>query len=121
MGAPSNNYSGGANNIQLPHQGVPFIDMRTGMVSREWWPFLNNLFNRIGGNNALSNDQLQQLAMNAKPVLMTEEIADEPFLVPIQQSVQNVTNQITQSAAFSFICDDGYEDAASICISFRKP
>ena len=119
--ATSNNYSGGANNLSLPQQGVPFVDIKSGMVSREWWPFLNNLFNRIGGNNALSNDQLQNLSMASKPVLMTEEIADEPFLVSIQQSVTNVTTQITQSAAFSFICDDGYEDAASVCISFRKP
>ena len=45
--------------VQLVAPRVPFLDERTGMVSREWYLFFNNSFTRMGGNVALTNVQLE--------------------------------------------------------------
>ncbi|WP_373031613.1 hypothetical protein [Sulfurovum sp.] len=33
----------------IPSARVPFIDPRTGLISREWFNFFNNLFSATGG------------------------------------------------------------------------
>lgn len=38
---------------------VPLVDPRTGLISREWYLFLQAIFLRIGGTTALSNEDLQ--------------------------------------------------------------
>ena len=44
----------------IPAPRVPFIDSRTGFVSREWYLFLLNLFNLTGGgSNTVSIEDLQ--------------------------------------------------------------
>lgn len=57
MSIPANS-SGGANNLGLPYQGVPLVDKDTGLVSRVWWPFFQNLYDRVGGSNAASITQI---------------------------------------------------------------
>ena len=37
------------NITQIPAPRVPFIDERTGLVSREWFRFLNNQYQLTGG------------------------------------------------------------------------
>lgn len=54
------NTSGGADNLGLPRQDTPLIDPVTGRVNPRWWPFFQNLYTRVGGNNAPSNLQLAQ-------------------------------------------------------------
>jgi hypothetical protein len=48
------------NITNIPSNRVPFIDERTGFVSREWYRFFLNLFNLAGsGGNQTSLDDLQ--------------------------------------------------------------
>jgi len=45
---------------QIPALRVPFIDPRTGLISREWYRFLFNLYNLTGsGSNATSLTDVQ--------------------------------------------------------------
>jgi len=41
------------NTTQIPAPRVPFIDERTGMISREWFRFLNNLYTILGAGNGV--------------------------------------------------------------------
>jgi hypothetical protein len=52
------------NNLGLPSQGVPVIDIKTGLVSRVWWPFFQNLYNRVGGAYAPSVTQINNQINN---------------------------------------------------------
>jgi hypothetical protein len=54
------NTSGGANNLGLPVQSTPLVDVKTGLVTSRWWPFFNNLYDRVGGVDAPSNSQLSE-------------------------------------------------------------
>lgn len=46
---------------QIPAPRVPFIDDRSGQISREWYLFLLNLFDLTGGgSNSTSLIDLQQ-------------------------------------------------------------
>lgn len=48
------------NITQIPALRVPFIDPKTGLISREWYRFLLNLFTLTGsGNNQISLDDVQ--------------------------------------------------------------
>lgn len=48
------------NVTQIPALRVPFIDPNTGLISREWYRFLLNLFTLTGsGNNQISLDDVQ--------------------------------------------------------------
>lgn len=49
------------NITQIPAARVPFLDARTGLISREWYLFLFNLYNITGGgtNPVTINDLLQ--------------------------------------------------------------
>ena len=42
-----------SNITQIPAPRVPFIDERTGTISREWFRFLNNLYTILGGGNGI--------------------------------------------------------------------
>ena len=45
---------------QIPSSRVPFIDPRTGLISREWYLYLFNLYNLTGaGRNPISLTDLQ--------------------------------------------------------------
>ena len=41
------------NVTQIPAPRVPFLDERTGTISREWFRFLNNLYTILGGGNGI--------------------------------------------------------------------
>jgi len=41
------------NTTQIPAPRVPFIDERTGTISREWFRFLNNIYTILGGGNGI--------------------------------------------------------------------
>ncbi|CAB5194865.1 hypothetical protein UFOVP173_28 [uncultured Caudovirales phage] len=41
------------NTTQIPAPRVPFMDERTGTISREWFRFLNNLYTILGGGNGV--------------------------------------------------------------------
>jgi hypothetical protein len=41
------------NTTQIPAPRVPFMDERTGTISREWFLFLNNLYTILGGGNGI--------------------------------------------------------------------
>jgi hypothetical protein len=41
------------NITQIPAPRVTFLDERTGMISREWFRFLNNLYTIVGGGNGI--------------------------------------------------------------------
>jgi hypothetical protein len=59
------------NVTNIPPDRVPFIDERTGLVSRVWYRFFLQLFNLTGGgNNALSINDLQV----APPPVTIDEI-----------------------------------------------
>jgi hypothetical protein len=48
------------NITNLPSSRVEFIDLRTGLMSREWYRFFLNIFTLVGGgNNQTSLDDLQ--------------------------------------------------------------
>ena len=42
-----------SNVTQIPAPRVPFMDERTGTISREWFRFLNNLYTILGGGNGI--------------------------------------------------------------------
>ena len=42
-----------------PYQ-VPFVDLKTGIISREWYLFLQALFNRVGGTAGQGTDDILQ-------------------------------------------------------------
>jgi len=42
-----------SNITQIPAPRVPFMDERTGTISREWFRFLNNLYTILGGGNGI--------------------------------------------------------------------
>ena len=37
---------------------VPLVDPATGVITREWYRFFEQVFIRVGGNSAQSNDEL---------------------------------------------------------------
>lgn len=41
------------NITQIPAPRVTFLDERTGMISREWFRFLNNLYTIVGGGTGI--------------------------------------------------------------------
>lgn len=44
---------------------VPFVDLQTGLISHEWQLLLQGMFNRIGGTNGASNNDLLQSFPNS--------------------------------------------------------
>ena len=37
---------------------IPLVDPKTGLITREWARFLTDIFNRVGGSNGQTNDEL---------------------------------------------------------------
>jgi hypothetical protein len=42
-----------------PYQ-TPFVNLQTGIISREWYLFLQAMFNRVGGSTGQGTDDLLQ-------------------------------------------------------------
>ena len=105
--------------LALPQANVPFVDNK-GIVTREWWRFLQNLYNRVGAASAFSNTQLAQLASAQRPVYFTDDSTEDVIFLPPTATTTQMS--ITQNFVISdFVMDDNYQDVESICISFRKP
>jgi len=43
------------NSTQIPAPRVPVIDPATGLMSREWFRFLNNVFEQLGGGTGAAS------------------------------------------------------------------
>ncbi len=57
-----------AQNItQIPAPRVPFIDERTGLVSREWFRFLNNQYQLTGGGTTATSIVDLELGLSLSP------------------------------------------------------
>ena len=39
-------------NTQIIPPRVPFVDPQTGLIAREWYRFLANIFDRVGGGES---------------------------------------------------------------------
>lgn len=53
-------------NFSMPKPQSPFVDLKTGMVSREWYLFLQSVFTASGGGNDLATqlNDLQIMMVN---------------------------------------------------------
>lgn len=85
------------NITRIPAPRVPFLDERTGQISREWYRFLYNIFLLTGeGNNAVTLDELQigppnndQFALDAKNVAEAQT-NDSPLLSSVAELAKQV-------------------------------
>jgi hypothetical protein len=73
------------NTTNIPPDRVPFLDERTGLVSREWYRFLYNQFVLTGaGGNPVSLSDLQK----GPPFLTAEDLpAPAPDVAPTQDGL----------------------------------
>lgn len=68
------------NVTQIPALRVPFIDPNTGLISREWYRFLLNLFTLTGsGNNQTTLDDIQVGPPAGQPQSLIETALIEAF------------------------------------------
>jgi hypothetical protein len=94
------------NTTNIPAPRVPFIDERTGLISREWFRFLNNQFQLTGGGTtAISLADLElapysdaateaELAVTQSRVQALELAPRAPELTPVNYgSFQDTTTQ----------------------------
>jgi hypothetical protein len=70
------------NITQIPAPRVPFIDERTGTISREWFRFLNNLFVLTGGGTSQFSLADLQLAPPTQTDPTAINVAVEAALTP---------------------------------------
>lgn len=79
------------NVTQIPALRVPFIDPNTGLISREWYRFLLNLFTLTGsGNNQITLDDIQVGPPSAQPQSLVEAALIEAFgLTPPVQPISS--------------------------------
>jgi hypothetical protein len=79
------------NVTQIPALRVPFIDPNTGLISREWYRFLLNLFTLTGsGNNQISLDDVQVGPPSGQPQNLVELALAQAFgLTPPVQPISS--------------------------------
>jgi hypothetical protein len=79
------------NVTQIPALRVPFIDPNTGLISREWYRFLLNLFTLTGsGNNQISLDDVQVGPPAGQPQNLVELALAQAFgLTPPVQPISS--------------------------------
>jgi hypothetical protein len=79
------------NVTQIPALRVPFIDEQTGLISREWYRFLLNLFTLTGsGNNQISLDDVQVGPPAGQPQNLVELALIQAFgLTPPVQPISS--------------------------------
>lgn len=69
-----------------PYQ-TPFVDLKTGIISREWYLFLQQMFQRIGGTGGQSTDDILQGVPNelgaAELLALQSSAADAAGQVPV--------------------------------------
>jgi len=79
------------NVTQIPALRVPFIDPNTGLISREWYRFLLNLFTLTGsGNNQITLDDIQVGPPAGQPQNLVELALIQAFgLTPPVQPISS--------------------------------
>ena len=79
------------NVTQIPALRVPFIDEQTGLISREWYRFLLNLFTLTGsGNNQITLDDIQVGPPAGQPQSLVELALIQAFgLTPPVQPISS--------------------------------
>ena len=83
------------NTTQIPAPRVPFMDERTGTISREWFRFLNNLYTILGGGNGIVGPVNGGTGTNVVPTDGQLLIGDNGVYVPntlTEGAGINVTN-----------------------------
>ena len=80
------------NVTNLPAPRVPLIDQRTGLVSREWFRFFQNLFNLTGGGSNDSTLQDVQISMDGGYALQAQADAFATELQGVVHSALEVVN-----------------------------
>ncbi len=83
------------NITNIPAARVPFIDERTGLLSREWYLFFLNLYTLVGqGSNAVSLDEVQ---IGPPPLNDVASSADTPG-APTDADVSALVSQFAEMA-----------------------
>lgn len=62
-----------------PYQ-VPMVDVKTGIISREWFLLFQAMFDRSGGTNGASNDDLEQLTAEALDISDADQVVQAQLL-----------------------------------------
>lgn len=70
-----------SNTTNIPAPRVPFIDERTGLISREWFRFLNNQFQLTGGGTT----QITTADLELAPALASQV---EDIIPEIEKDIQ---------------------------------
>lgn len=70
-----------SNTTNIPAPRVPFIDERTGLISREWFRFLNNQFQLTGGGTT----QITTADLELAPALASQV---EDIIPEIEKEIQ---------------------------------
>lgn len=126
------------NVTQIPALRVPFIDPNTGLISREWYRFLLNLFTLTGsGNNQISLDDVQvgppsfpalefalsSVGLNsdtAPPVVPAQDIPDYLSIAPpiTPSSLGTVTSVNATVPSFLSVAGVPITSSGTIAISY---
>ena len=94
------------NITNIPSPRVPFIDQRTGEISREWYRFLLNLFQLTGGGTNDISLVDQALAPNPQdPVATVATLVDQLTLGRVPQELI-LPDDLTPPHAETVIYDD---------------
>jgi len=64
---------------------TPFVDLQTGLISREWYLFLQAMFNRVGGASGPSTDDL------AMAIAMNDATGDDPTAAQASGAIRGDT------------------------------
>jgi hypothetical protein len=124
------------NVTQIPALRVPFIDPNTGLISREWYRFLLNLFTLTGsGNNQISLDDVQvgppsfpalefalsNVGLNsntAPPPIPPQDIPDYFSLAPPSIATGTVTSVNATVPSFLSVSGVPITTAGTIAITY---
>ena len=78
---------------RIPAPRTPFLDQRTGLVSREWYRFFYNLFNLTGGGGNFSSlTDIQK----GPPGIQLEEFQIDPNAQTVNPSEPSLVSQIAE-------------------------
>jgi hypothetical protein len=108
------------NTTQIPAPRVPFMDERTGTISREWFRFLNNLYTILGGGNGIIDPINGGTGTNAVPTdgqLLIGDTGKYKLNTLTQGTGINVANgpgSITVNVANTGVVAGSYGSASSV-------
>lgn len=91
-------------NIPAPRVGV--IDSRSGLMTREWYLFLLNIFNRVGGEQATQTSATSVLANYTPSNNDTHLLCNGTFTITLQPTAERLGELIvtnTGTGVISFV------------------